>query len=672
MHTRPFNRSALSALALGLGGALLVRPAVAKDTSYHASIDVRPADAEQRAECEHAIQSGQPCELRGVVFDDRNRDGQRQHGEPGLAGVLVSNGSEVVRTDANGRYTLFIQEQPGGTTIFITKPAGYEVPLNAENVPQFAYHHVPQGSPALRFGGLPASGPLPGRINFPLVRGRDSKKFKAVISGDTQPYSNNEVGYVRDTLARDMLAMGTKDIEFVMVEGDIVGDDLGLYPRFKEIMSVTNTPHYFVPGNHDLDFDAPDDASSLDTFRREWGPSYYSFDIGEVHFVTLDDMRYPCTAADNDDGRHSFCENPSSTTYTGRIDDRQMLWLSNDLAHVPESKLIVLSMHIPLVSYVDQGSSQHQVANVKEVYELLRGRKALALSGHTHTLEQFRPGELYQGWQTAFNEPIGPAPFPQIVTGATCGSWWSGDLDADGIPMAIDRLGAPRGYLVFEFDGSNYRDTFKATGKAADRQMSVSILSRSFTSWYDQLIGWLQSDPATRSSITPVGINDLPDTSIITDDDVAGGVFLVTNVWNGSKDSDVFVQFDDGALVPMTRTQQGEGEGANDFLDPYALERQMYVTRFAVRSTSGNPRAQGFELYRGSRNTSDPRPLDAGLLTTRSPHLWQARIPSGLAQGAHTARVVTVDQHGRDYDDVIAFEIMPQRPPAFFRSEVFE
>jgi len=30
-------------------------------------------------------------------------------------------------------------------------------------------------------------------------------------------------------------------------------------------MSVTNTPHYFVPGNHDLDFDANDDAYSLDT-----------------------------------------------------------------------------------------------------------------------------------------------------------------------------------------------------------------------------------------------------------------------------------------------------------------------------------------------------------------------------------------------------------------------
>src|SRR5690606_9956017 len=82
MNASSFHRSALSALAFGLGGALLVRPAVAKDTRYHASIDVREASAEQRAECEHAIQSGSPCELRGTVFEDSNRDGRRQHGEP--------------------------------------------------------------------------------------------------------------------------------------------------------------------------------------------------------------------------------------------------------------------------------------------------------------------------------------------------------------------------------------------------------------------------------------------------------------------------------------------------------------------------------------------------------------------------------------------------------------
>jgi hypothetical protein len=34
--------------------------------------------------------------------------------------------------------------------------------------------------------------------------------------------------------------------------------------------------------------------------------------------------------------------------------------------------------------------------------------------------------------------------------------------------------------------------------------------------------------------------------------------------------------------------------------------------------------------------------------------------------------VVTVDQHGREFDDVIAFEVMPEPPPAFFRREVFE
>jgi hypothetical protein len=41
---------------------------------------------------------------RGLVFDDRNGNGARDEGEGGVPGVRVSNGSEVVLTDAQGRY----------------------------------------------------------------------------------------------------------------------------------------------------------------------------------------------------------------------------------------------------------------------------------------------------------------------------------------------------------------------------------------------------------------------------------------------------------------------------------------------------------------------------------------------------------------------------------------
>jgi calcineurin-like phosphoesterase family protein len=640
----------------------------AKDMTYKASIDVRPG--------KHADVCGQrelnepPCYIRGSVFLDKNRDGRLSRNEPGIDGVLVSNGREVVRTNSDGEYRLPVYEQPGGTTIFITKPAAYDVPLNELNIPQFSYHHIPAGSPAMRFGGLPASGPLPKAINFPLIRGEYKERFRAVISGDTQPYSNNEIGYVRDTLVKDMVADGTDKIEFLIIEGDILGDDLGLYPRMKEVLQPANVPVYWVPGNHDLDFDAPNDEHSYDTFRREWGPAYHSFDIGKVHFVVLDNVRYPCTAADNADGRHAFCTG-ANPAYTGVVTPAHMEWLKNDLEATPKDKLIVLNMHIPLISYIDNTSSQHQVYNTAEIYKLLEGRPSLALSGHTHTLEQIRPGELFAGWQTAFTKPLGPSPIPQIVTGATCGGWWSGDFDDQGIPQAWDRVGSPRGHLLFEFDGNTYKDKFRATGKPRERQMSLSFLSPTFTAWYDALAGWLATPAATRPEVTPVGINDLPDPSIVTTSDLDGGTYLVANVWNGSRDSEVTVEFDrDGEVMELERVQAGDGEGFVEFLDPFALERQLYVLRYAIRSDSGNARAQGFELYRGSHFTADPQPTTTGL-TTHSNHTWHIPLPD-LGPGAHTARVKTVDAHGQVFQEVIAFEIRDERPPPFFRSEVFE
>ena len=35
----------------------------------------------------------------GLVFDDRDGDGVRDAGEPGLAGIPMSNGRDIVRTD---------------------------------------------------------------------------------------------------------------------------------------------------------------------------------------------------------------------------------------------------------------------------------------------------------------------------------------------------------------------------------------------------------------------------------------------------------------------------------------------------------------------------------------------------------------------------------------------
>lgn len=71
-----------------------------------------------------------------------------------------------------------------------------------------------------------------------------------MLIGDTQAYSQGEVGYVSDIQAKEFATMDVDDFTGIVVEGDVMSDDLGPFPRYKEIMSVANTPQYYVPGNH--------------------------------------------------------------------------------------------------------------------------------------------------------------------------------------------------------------------------------------------------------------------------------------------------------------------------------------------------------------------------------------------------------------------------------------
>ena len=60
--------------------------------------------------------------VAGVVYEDRNGDGQRQSGEPGVSGVAVSDQVQVVLTDASGRFVL---DARGYGLVFLSPPDGY-------------------------------------------------------------------------------------------------------------------------------------------------------------------------------------------------------------------------------------------------------------------------------------------------------------------------------------------------------------------------------------------------------------------------------------------------------------------------------------------------------------------------------------------------------------------
>jgi len=251
--------------------------------------------------------------VRGVVYEDLNLDGQRTADEPGIAGIVVSNGREVVLSDSEGRWTLPIRS---GDTVFVTKPAGWAVELSRDNLPRFYYHYLAEDSPSdLRYPGLDGVETLPDSIDFALHRVDEPTRFRAVFWADPQVQTPAELDFLRDDVITDLLGV---EAAFGITLGDIMYDDLSLLHRYEAMVGRIGLPWYHVPGNHDVNYRAAGDAGSLETFRRHFGPRYYSFDVAGVHFVVLDTVQYlGRSTADTSAGRR-----PTRPTPPGRAGTR--------------------------------------------------------------------------------------------------------------------------------------------------------------------------------------------------------------------------------------------------------------------------------------------------------------------------------------------------------------
>ena len=633
----------ISRIALTAALAAMALPAIAKDASYIGSVEVIRGDAAADM-------------ARGTVFLDANRNSMLDEGETGLEGVIVTNGREVVKTGADGTYEL---PAYADMNLSVVKAAGYTTPVDSYMVPQFAYVHKEAGSPDLRFGGIEATGALPTAVNFPMIEDDAGTEFNCLAFGDAQPYSNLEITYVRETAGKMLATSDLSDTECLIFAGDVMGDDLSLYPRFKSIIAVGQTPQYFVGGNHDVDFDAETDADSFDTFRREWGPEYWAAEIGDVMFIGLDNVNYPCNGVDP----HPFCATDRNHTYNGVVSQRQIEWLGNLLQMIPADKQIVVTAHIPFQTFTDNTAAKHQTDNFAELAALFEGRKVLALTGHTHTTENIEPGVGYDGWDA--NTGLATSPFHQIVTGALSGSWWAGDLNDQGVPHGTQRLGSPRGYYHLAFNGADYVDTYLTFGEEADAQLHASFNSPRFRDWADALLSYVDLYGAPSDITPPVIRADLRDPYMLTSGDLAGGTWVAVNVWNGSKSSEVMVQLNGGAPMMGALTQPGEGEAKRrgvDFADPLALLKQSTQGSYAMRSAQGGDDTASFRTWQAVEWVGKPGPMQGWMLTNNSNHLWRVDLPSELPVGTHLLTVTTKDRHGREFTANYPFEVVERLP----------
>ena len=471
-----------------------------------------------------ALSSTSSAEVaRGVVFHDENGNGARESQEPGIPGIRVSNGLDIVTTDADGKYELNVDDD---TILFVLKPRNWATPLDDHRLPQFYYLHKPSGSPddAYEFAGVEPTGPLPTSVDFPLTPNDEPEEFSIVVMGDPQPYSREQVRfYANDVVAELVDAKAAFGISL----GDIVGDKLTLFHHVNAVQAKVGVPWYNVHGNHDINFHSPNDEFADETFERVYGPANFAFQWASVHFVVLDNVLWNGSVDQDGDGK------PDKGNYVGALNDNQLRFVANYVAGVPKSECIVICTHIPLTTSSDK---THGTIQLPQLLEILSNHPhQLSFSAHTHYTrsdifggdghtppEDHSADDLHTEHQHA--DDAHHHHHHQIHhhhnTATGSGSWYRGPKDEQGFPMTPMRDGVPNGYVIATFTGSQYKLRYKAARKPADYQMAIHA----------------------------------PDTIAVSK---VGDAEILANVFNGNQRSTVKMRVRGvGDWIPMTKTER--------------------------------------------------------------------------------------------------------------------
>ncbi len=355
-----------------------------------------------------------PVRIRGAV----------QSGGKGLIDVAVTDGRTVTRTGTDGTFELISDSNQD--FVYVSTPGGYEISRNETGTARFYQPIQPN-----------AGGEAEAVFDLAALPERDTE-HAFLVWADTQTQNTFETGLLHEQSVPDAIKtieqLGDRQI-FGVGCGDIMFDDLSLYPEYERAVQLLGIPFFQVVGNHDLDFDSPTDEGSTATFSQHFGPRYYSFDRGLVHYVVLDDVLWHAAG------------------YIGYLDETQLNWLEQDLSGIEAGRPVVVFAHIPghSMRYRRNGESRPGISssmtNRERLYQLLEPYQAHLISGHTHENEHVFEGGIHEH-----------------IHGAVCGAWWSGPICYDG---------TPNGYGVYEVRGEQIEWRYKCTGYDAGYQMRV-------------------------------------------------------------------------------------------------------------------------------------------------------------------------------------------------------
>ena len=396
-----------------------------------------------------------------------------------LEGVAVSDGVNIVKTNKKGVYNIVSEKRNGN--VFIQIPSGYEATVAAGEVqPQY-------------WAALTSDVEVAERHDFELTKVDKSKHVMLAITDIHLSHQLDDISQFKNNVMPRLRAEVEKyKSQGIPVYTMCMGDssfDLFWYDFRFDIHDFRNTikqvgyptPIFHTMGNHDNDgATTPDentDFNAAEKYRKVFGPTYYSFDIGDVHYIMLDNLRY----LNHKTPKMKPGKNMAGArNYDHIVVEEQLEWLRKDLAMIEDkSTPIVVGMHSPVFRML----SEHNSRELYSYFHDSEGKRTLPPALYfASTFAEFKSVHFVTGHShKLITTPCSQAVhYPQIANiidhnvGAICGAWWF--TAAHGGPhLAPD--GAPAGFKVFPVDGKQIEWYYTATDCGAQKQFRAFDLN---------------------------------------------------------------------------------------------------------------------------------------------------------------------------------------------------
>ena len=330
----------------------------------------------------------------------------------GAKGVSVTDGYTVVKTDAQGAFTL--KPNRHAVFVYITRPAGYDV----------------QGD---------WFKPLETNVEFELkAADEDEDEYIFVHVTDTHVSQNLRSLAGLSRFVREVNAL-TPQPRFVVNSGDLLNLHKALisspesgHRDFKNYVGIMNhlaMPYYNVAGDHTdssyrmQQFPRGDIRCGKPLYWEYLGPHFFSFEYGRIHFVSVD-FGYHL-------GQRRIPVNGKELDYpTNEVQPMHAEWMRQDMARRKRGTFVVTTSEADLGDHCPgfvEMARQHDVR--------------LQLVGDIHVVSHKSRSVAYR------------------TGGALAGCWWN--------PKAKQLCPdlSPQGYLIYRVVGEKLDHFYKGLGQ---------------------------------------------------------------------------------------------------------------------------------------------------------------------------------------------------------------